>query len=61
MKIKNLNLWLLLGVVIALASCSTAYQAGQTPDDVYSSPEPPAQEYAKVKKNRRETLSCLRR
>jgi len=35
MKIKDI---LLLGLVAAFSSCSTAYRTGQTPDDVYYSP-----------------------
>lgn len=31
-------------------SCSTAYQSGQTPDDVYYSPERPAEEYVRMEK-----------
>src|SRR5690348_6262424 len=31
--------------VIALTSCSTAYKAGQTPDDVYYSPAKPQEAY----------------
>lgn len=42
MKTKYL---LLAGVVVVLASCSTAYRNGQTPDDVYYSPAPSAESY----------------
>ncbi len=42
MKIKYL---LLLGVVAAFSSCSTAYRTGQTPDDVYYSPAPQENTY----------------
>ncbi len=43
MKTKYL---ILLAVIIAFSSCSTAYQTGQTPDDVYYSPAPePATKY----------------
>ena len=42
MKIKHL---LLLGVVAAFSSCSTAYRTGQTPDDVYYSPAPQENTY----------------
>ncbi len=42
MQTKYLLLFLL---VIVLASCSTAYRTGQTPDDVYYSPEPTNDEY----------------
>ncbi len=41
MKTKHL---FLLGLVAAFSSCSTAYRTGQTPDDVYYSPAPAAQE-----------------
>jgi len=37
MKIKHL---LPVALAVALASCSTAYRSGQTPDDVYYSPAP---------------------
>ncbi len=37
MKTKHI---LLLAVVVAFSSCSTAYRSGQTPDDVYYSPAP---------------------
>ena len=36
---------LLLVFVFVLGSCSTAYRTGQTPDDVYYSPEPTNDEY----------------
>jgi uncharacterized membrane protein YgcG len=40
---------LLLAVtVIVLSSCSSAYRTGQTPDDVYFSPAPSADEYVRV-------------
>jgi len=42
MKIKHL---LLLAVVAAFSSCSTAYRTGQTPDDVYYSPAPQSNTY----------------
>lgn len=42
MKIKHL---LLPVVVAAFSSCSTAYRAGQTPDDVYYSPAPQENTY----------------
>lgn len=42
MKIKHL---MLLGVVAAFSSCSTAYRTGQTPDDVYYSPAPQENTY----------------
>ncbi|MEP6927119.1 MAG: hypothetical protein ABI834_05755 [Ginsengibacter sp.] len=40
MKTKHLLLLILIAV---FGSCSTAYRTGQTPDDVYYSPAPPAQ------------------
>lgn len=48
MKFKNFLL--LSGFIMVLASCTTAYKTGQTPDDVYSSPAPPEEEYVKTKK-----------
>ena len=42
MKIKHI---LLFGVLVAFASCSTAYRSGQTPDDVYFSPAPEQNSY----------------
>ena len=33
-----------------LASCTTAYKTGQTPDDVYYSPQRPQDEYVRVEK-----------
>ncbi len=47
MKTKSL---LLVGLVVVLGSCSTAYRSGQTPDDVYYSPAPAAETYV-VKNN----------
>ena len=47
MKTKYL---LLVGMVVVLASCSSAYRNGQTPDDVYYSPVPASESYV-VKKN----------
>ena len=41
----------LLASVLALASCSTAYKTGQTPDDVYYSPARERDEYVRVEKN----------
>ena len=48
MKTKYL---LLVGLVVILGSCSTAYRSGQTPDDVYYSPVPPAAETYVVTNN----------
>lgn len=39
----------LLTIALALASCSTAYKSGQTPDDVYYSPARQRDEYVRVK------------
>lgn len=47
---KTRSLLLMLGFVIAIGSCTTAYKTGQTPDDVYSSPVPPEEEYVSTKK-----------
>jgi hypothetical protein len=40
-----------LSLVLVFASCSTAYKAGQTPDDVYFSPERAGDEYVRVQKD----------
>ena len=45
MKTKYL---LLVGLVVAFSSCSTAYRTGQTPDDVYYSPAPAQETYVKT-------------
>ena len=37
-------------VVLLMASCTTAYKSGQTPDDVYYSPTRPQEEYVRVEK-----------
>ncbi|MEO6682729.1 MAG: hypothetical protein ABIN48_07860 [Ginsengibacter sp.] len=50
MKTKYL---LIVGMMVVLASCSSAYRNGQTPDDVYYSPAPAAETYV-VKKNSRD-------
>jgi uncharacterized membrane protein YgcG len=42
---------LLLSLVVVFASCSSAYKSGQTPDDVYFSPERPKYEYVRVEKD----------
>jgi hypothetical protein len=39
---------LLLSLSLVFASCSTSYKSGQTPDDVYFSPERPRAEYVRV-------------
>ncbi len=45
MKIKYL---LLVGLIVAFSSCSTAYRTGQTPDDVYYSPAPVQEVYVRT-------------
>ena len=54
MKTKHL---FLLGLIAAFSSCSTAYHTGQTPDDVYFSPAPPAQETYVTSKNQQDRNS----
>jgi hypothetical protein len=41
----------LLSLTLVFASCSSAYKTGQTPDDVYYSPERPQEEYVRVDKD----------
>ena len=41
----------LLSLILIFASCSTAYKTGQTPDDVYFSPERQRDEYVRVKES----------
>ncbi len=41
----------LLSLSLLVASCTTAYKTGQTPDDVYFSPEHPQEEYVRVEKS----------
>lgn len=49
-KSSAMKLYLpLLTSVLIFASCSTAYKNGQTPDDVYFSPERQRDEYVRVK------------
>lgn len=51
-KSSAMKLYLpVLASVLALASCSTAYKTGQTPDDVYYSPARQRDEYARVEKD----------
>ena len=38
----------LVSLTLVFASCTTAYKSGQTPDDVYFSPERPRTEYVNV-------------
>lgn len=50
----------ILSFVVVLASCSTAYKSGQTPDDVYFSPVPPKVEHTQneekeVREEKRQT------
>ena len=40
----------LFSLALLLASCTTAYKSGQTPDDVYYSPARPADEYVRTEK-----------
>jgi hypothetical protein len=42
---------LLAFIALIISSCTTAYKTGQTPDDVYFSPERPANEYVRVEKD----------
>lgn len=50
-KSNAMKLYLpLAAFVLALASCSTAYKTGQTPDDVYFSPARQRDEYVRVEK-----------
>lgn len=41
----------IITLAVFLASCTTAYKSGQTPDDVYFSPARPQEEYVRVEKN----------
>jgi hypothetical protein len=38
----------LLSLTLVFVSCTTAYNTGQTPDDVYFSPERPQAEYVRA-------------
>jgi hypothetical protein len=40
-----------LSLLVMLASCTTAYKTGQTPDDVYFSPARPVDEYVRTENN----------
>lgn len=44
----NTKLLLLIAIIAGFSSCSTAYKAGQTPDDVYYSPVRPQNDYVRV-------------
>ncbi|MFN2457905.1 MAG: hypothetical protein ABR502_06880, partial [Chitinophagaceae bacterium] len=48
------SLLLCLSIALVFGSCTTAYKSGQTPDDVYFSPERPrpTDEYVKVDEDR---------
>lgn len=51
-KTSAMKLYLpLIASALVLASCSTAYKTGQTPDDVYYSPERQRDEYVRVEKD----------
>ncbi len=39
-----------LSLLILFTSCTTAYKSGQTPDDVYFSPERPQEAYVRIEK-----------
>ncbi|RYY40504.1 MAG: hypothetical protein EOO08_05070 [Chitinophagaceae bacterium] len=43
-----------LALALAVASCTTPYKSGQTPDDVYYSPGKPEREYVRVDEQRQE-------
>lgn len=43
---------LLVSIVAGLSSCTTMYKSGQTPDDVYFSPAPSGESYARVDQQR---------
>lgn len=42
------SILLLIAGTLAFSSCTTAYKTGQTPDDVYYSPDRPQDEYVRV-------------
>ena len=42
----------ILAIVLFFTSCTTSYKSGQTPDDVYYSPQRPQDEYVRVEKDR---------
>ena len=48
-----------LASVLILASCSTAYKSGQTPDDVYYSPER-SKAYAKTEKKKKTVVLTMK-
>lgn len=45
------SILLLVFIVAAISSCTTAYKTGQTPDDVYYSPARPEEEYVRIENN----------
>jgi hypothetical protein len=45
------SILLLAFASIIISSCTSAYKTGQTPDDVYFSPERPVNEYVRAEKN----------
>jgi hypothetical protein len=53
----NSKILLLAISVAALSSCSTAYKNGQTPDDVYYSPERPQSAYVQAEKQQDESFT----
>lgn len=44
----------LITLAVIFSSCTAAYKSGQTPDDVYFSPERPQAEYVRVEDDRKE-------
>lgn len=52
----NTKLLLLLLIIAGISSCSTAYKAGQTPDDVYYSPVRPQNDYVRTEKDEDKTV-----
>jgi hypothetical protein len=55
----KLKLILLLGTVAVLGSCTSAYQIGQTPDDVYYSPAPAPQAVYVISNNQQDRDSYV--
>jgi hypothetical protein len=49
-KTSAMKSFLPLVALLVFASCTTAYKSGQTPDDVYYSPERPKSEYVQSEK-----------
>ncbi|HRO83217.1 MAG TPA: hypothetical protein PK110_00210, partial [Niabella sp.] len=48
---KTNTLIIMLAIALMMGGCATAYQTGQTPDDVYNSPAAPESEYVKARKS----------